>query len=49
VIPADAALRQIWQKEAEATYPKLRGRYCPSDVFDHVKRVRDEFRAKSKA
>jgi TRAP-type C4-dicarboxylate transport system substrate-binding protein len=49
VISADNTLRQIWQKEAEASYATLRGRYCPADVFDQVKRLRDEFRAKGKA
>ena len=36
--------RALWQAEAEATYPRLRGRYTPADLFDEVKRLRDEFR-----
>ncbi len=35
-----------WQKLAEDAYPKLRGSYCPADLFDEVKRLRDEYRAK---
>ena len=35
----------LWQAEAEATYPRLRGRYTPADLFDEVKRLRDEFRS----
>ena len=36
---------EVWQKEAEAAYPRLRGRYCPADLFDQVRRLRDEFRS----
>ncbi len=35
----------LWQAEAEAAYPRLRGRYTPADLFDEVKRLRDEFRS----
>ena len=34
----------LWRAEAEAAYPRLRGRYTPADLFDEVKRLRDEFR-----
>lgn len=34
----------LWQEEIERTYSKLRGRYVPADLFDEVKRLRDEFR-----
>ena len=34
----------LWQAEAERAYPKLKGRYVPADLFDEVKRLRDEFR-----
>ena len=34
----------LWQAEAEGAYPRLRGRYTPADLFDEVKRLRDEFR-----
>ena len=35
-----------WRALAEGAYPKLRGSYCPADLFDEVKRLRDEYRAK---
>ncbi len=38
-----------WRKEAEASYPKLRGRVIPEDLFDEVVRLHNEFRAKNKA
>ncbi|MDH4066713.1 MAG: TRAP transporter substrate-binding protein DctP [Acidobacteriota bacterium] len=48
VVEVDAATRRSWQTEAEGAYPKLRGGYCPADVFDEVRRLRDEFRAKAR-
>lgn len=47
VVELDAATRQRWQAEAENAYPRLRGAYCPADVFDEVRRLRDEFRVKA--
>jgi TRAP-type transport system periplasmic protein len=47
VIDVDAAARRAWRLEAERAYPRLRGTYCPADVFDEVKRLRDAYRAKS--
>jgi TRAP-type C4-dicarboxylate transport system substrate-binding protein len=47
VIEVDAATRRVWQAEAEKAYPKLRGSYCPADVFDEVRKLRDEHRAKA--
>lgn len=44
VAKLDPATRQQWQSMAEAAYPKLRGRYCPADLFDEVQRLRDEAR-----
>ena len=44
VIAVDAAADRAWHAEAEKVYPKLRGRYCPADVFDTVVRLRDEYR-----
>ena len=41
----DAAALTAWRTEAEATYPSLRGDYCPADIFDEVVRLRDEYRA----
>jgi TRAP-type C4-dicarboxylate transport system substrate-binding protein len=37
----------LWRTDAEKAYPQLRGRYCPSDLFDRVGQLRDEFRATS--
>ena len=48
VVQLDEAARAGWQSEVEAIYPKLRGSYCPADLFDEVKRLRDEYR-KSKS
>jgi TRAP-type C4-dicarboxylate transport system substrate-binding protein len=48
VVPVDAATRTIWQMEAEKAYPKLRGDYCPPELFDEVRRLRDAFRAKGR-
>jgi TRAP-type C4-dicarboxylate transport system substrate-binding protein len=48
VVEVDAATRQRWQTESENAYPRLRGAYCPADVFDEVRRLRDEFRAKAR-
>jgi TRAP-type C4-dicarboxylate transport system substrate-binding protein len=48
VLEVDAATRRAWQVEAEKTYPKLRGTYCPADVFDEVRRLRDAYRANAR-
>lgn len=45
VIEPDAATLAAWRREAESIYPRLRGEYCPADVFDQVVRLRDEYRA----
>ncbi len=45
VIELTAQERATWQSETEKTYPQLRGRYAPAELFDEVKRLRDEFRA----
>ncbi len=44
VIVPDQATLDAWQSEVEAIYPKLRGSYCPADLFDEVKSLRDEYR-----
>jgi TRAP-type C4-dicarboxylate transport system substrate-binding protein len=44
VIHVDAATRALWQSSAENTYGRLRGSYCPADLFDEVRRLRNEFR-----
>jgi TRAP-type transport system periplasmic protein len=46
VVAVDDQTLRLWQAEAEKAFPKLRGRYCPADIFDEVRRLRDEFRAK---
>jgi TRAP-type C4-dicarboxylate transport system substrate-binding protein len=33
-----------WRQLAESVYPKLRGGLVPADLFDDVKRLRDEYR-----
>jgi hypothetical protein len=33
-----------WRQLSEAIWPKLRGTMVPADLFDEVKRLRDEFR-----
>ncbi len=45
VITLDAATLADWRRQAEEAYPKLRGRLAPAELFDEVKRLRDEFRA----
>ncbi len=47
VIHVDAATTAEWRKEAEGVYPKLRGREVPADLFDEVRRLCDEYRAKT--
>jgi len=34
-----------WRKEAEAVYPKIRGRFVPEDIFDEVVKLLKEYRA----
>ena len=45
VIQADPALLAEWERQATASYPKLRGDWAPADIFDEVVRLRDEYRA----
>jgi len=44
--PAD---RAEWRKEADATWPKLRGALVPPDLFDEAFKLRDAYRAQQKA
>jgi hypothetical protein len=48
VIRLDPATMAQWRAEAEASYPKLRGRVIPADLFDEVVRLHNEFRATQK-
>jgi TRAP-type C4-dicarboxylate transport system substrate-binding protein len=45
VVKTTDAERAGWQREAEGIWPRLRGPYVPPELFDEVRRVRDEFRA----
>lgn len=42
--PAGPELQAEWQRAAEEVYPRIRGTLVPADMFDQVKRLRDEFR-----
>jgi TRAP-type C4-dicarboxylate transport system substrate-binding protein len=44
VIHVDAAGVEEWRKEVEGVYPKLRGVQVPADLFDEVRRLRDQYR-----
>lgn len=44
VVTLDEATRAAWRTQAENAYPNLRGRYAPAELFDEVRRLRDEFR-----
>ena len=46
VTELDEATRNEWRAEAEAAYPKLRGRLVPAELFDEVVRLRDEYRSR---
>jgi TRAP-type C4-dicarboxylate transport system substrate-binding protein len=48
IVRLDAAARAQWRSEVEAGWPKLRGNFCESGMFDDVKRARDEYRANAK-
>ena len=41
----DEATVALWRREAEAAWPRLRGKMVPADLFDEAKRLRDEARA----
>jgi TRAP-type C4-dicarboxylate transport system substrate-binding protein len=36
---------KAWQTEAERSYPEIRGRIVPADIFDEVQRLLKEYRA----
>ena len=44
VVHADAKAVAEWRALAEGIWPKLRGPVVPADLFDEVKRLRDEYR-----
>lgn len=47
VWPVDEAALAQWRQAAKDAYARVRGNLVPSDVFDEVLRMRDEFRAKN--
>lgn len=42
---ATAEVEAAWQRAAEQVYPEIRGALVPAEMFDRVRRLRDEFRA----
>lgn len=40
VVRPDAPARALWRSTAEQTYSRLRGTYCPAEIFDEVMRLR---------
>jgi TRAP-type C4-dicarboxylate transport system substrate-binding protein len=48
VVAVPAAAKAQWLKMAESTYPNIRGKIVPADVFDEAMRYRDEYRKKKK-
>ena len=44
VVHADPKAVAEWRQLAEGIWPKLRGPVVPADLFDEVKRLRDEYR-----
>ncbi len=49
VHPAPPEIVAEWQKAAEEVYPKIRGSIVPADMFDQVRRLRDEYRSAGSA
>lgn len=47
VVAVDDATRALWRREVETIYPKLRGPIVPADLFDEVRRLRDEYRKRA--
>ena len=48
VVAVSPAARAQWVKMAESTYPGIRGKVVPADVFDEAMKYRDEFRKTKK-
>ena len=44
VVHADPQAVAQWRQLAEGIWPKLRGSVVPADLFDQVKRLRDDYR-----
>lgn len=47
VVPTSDALEAQWRKAAEMAYPVIREKVVPADLFDEVKRLTEEYRAKN--
>jgi TRAP-type C4-dicarboxylate transport system substrate-binding protein len=43
VVKLTAAERAQWRKESRETYPRLRGEYCPAELYDEVMRLTGAF------
>jgi len=41
----DASALAEWRRETEAMYPKMKGEMVPSDLFDEVQKLRNEYRS----
>jgi TRAP-type C4-dicarboxylate transport system substrate-binding protein len=48
LVELDAASRELWIREAENAYPRLRGTYAPAALFDEAKRLVEEHRSRTK-
>jgi len=48
VVRVDDAAQADWRRQVEGAYPKIRGGLAPAELFDEVRRLRDEFRAGSR-
>jgi TRAP-type C4-dicarboxylate transport system substrate-binding protein len=44
VTPVTSEIEAAWRAEAEAVYPRIRGRLVPPDVFDEAQRLIKEYR-----
>jgi TRAP-type C4-dicarboxylate transport system substrate-binding protein len=44
VVHPDAKTVAAWRQLTESIWPKFRGAVVPADLFDEVKRLRDEYR-----
>jgi len=49
VIRTTETERSRWKAEAEAVWPKLRGSFVSAQLFERVRGLRDEYRARNKA
>jgi TRAP-type transport system periplasmic protein len=45
IVELDAPGRELWIREAEQAYPRLRGTYAPADLFDEAQRLVEEHRS----